>query len=247
MPNNDATTPASAPAGPARLRTIIIDDDPLARRTIKDVLQSAGFIVIAEAPTGREGIELVVHYRPDVVLMDVLMPGIDGIEATRLILERVPAARIVLLTSGDQEDVAMMGLRAGAVGFLRKDIDLEVLPRALAGTVDGEAAISRRLALQLIAQLRRTREGSIGMRPVRSPLSGREWEVLDMLCEGSGTEDIADTLVLSTETVRSHVKSILRKLGVSSRSEAIAAAIRLREDEPAPTRRTGPIPIPIPR
>jgi DNA-binding NarL/FixJ family response regulator len=241
--NNDPTTPASAPAGLARLRTIIIDDDPLARRTIKDVLQAAGFIVIAEAPTGREGIELVVHYRPDVVLMDVLMPGIDGIEATRLILERVPDARIVLLTSGDQEDVAMMGLRAGAVGFLQKDIDLDVLPRALAGTVDGEAAISRRLALHLIERLRRTREGSIGMRPVRSTLSGREWEVLDMLCEGSGTEDIADAFVLSTETVRSHVKSILRKLGVSSRSEAIAAAARLREEQPALNGRAGPIAI----
>jgi NarL family two-component system response regulator LiaR len=242
--NSDADTRPSVPEETTRLRTIIVDDDPLARRSIKDVLQSAGFIVIAEAPTGREAVELVVHYRPDIVLMDILMPGIDGIEATRLILERVPDARIVLLTSGVQQDVAMMGLRTGAVGFLQKDVDLEALPRALAGTVDGEAAISRRLALHLIERLRRTREGSIGMRPVRSTLSGREWEVLDMLCEGSGTEDIADILVLSTETVRSHVKSILRKLGVSSRSEAIASAARLREEDPAPNGRAGSMPIP---
>jgi NarL family two-component system response regulator LiaR len=104
------------------------------------------------------------------------------------------------------------------------------LLRALAGTVDGEAAISRRMSRLLIERLRLTREGSIGMRPVRSALSVREWEVLDLLCEGSGTEDIADILAVSKDTVRSHVTNILRKIGVSSRSEATAAAARLREE-----------------
>jgi DNA-binding NarL/FixJ family response regulator len=237
------TAAATSAEEPTRLRTIIVDDDPLARRSIKDVLQAAGFIIIAEAPTGREAIELVVHYRPDIVLMDILMPGMDGIQATQTILERVPEARVVLLTSGVQDEMAIVGLRTGAVGFLNKDVDLEALPRALSGTMNGEAAISRRLALHLIERLRRTRESSLGMRPVRSTLSGREWEVLDMLCEGCGTEEIADILVLSTETVRSHVKSILRKLGVSSRAEAIAAAARLREEDPTSAPRPAGIPV----
>lgn len=218
------------PEAAPRLRTIVVDDDPLARRSVKDVLRESGFTVIAEAAGGREAIELVGHYKPDVVLMDVLMPGIDGIEATRKILERSPEAKIVLLTAGEEDELAMLGLRSGAIGFLRKDVDLQALPRALAGAVNGEAAISRRLALRLIEQLRKTREGTLGLRPVRSVLSGREWEVLDLLCAGAGTEEIADALVLSPETVRSHVKSILRKLGVSSRAEAVIAAARLREE-----------------
>jgi DNA-binding NarL/FixJ family response regulator len=238
-PDQHAHLRVNATEGPPRLRTIIVDDDPLARLSIKDVLQAAGFIVIAEATTGREAVELVIHYHPDVVLMDILMPGMDGIEATRQILERVPAARVVLLTSGVEDELAITGLRTGAVGFLNKDVDLDALPRALTGTVNGEAAISRRLALQLIERLRHTRESSTGMRPVRSTLSGREWEVLDMLCEGLGTEQIADDLVLSVETVRSHVKSVLRKLGVSSRAEAIAEAARLREEDPGPFAQAG--------
>ncbi len=216
---------------PTRLRILVADDDPLARRSVKDTLRGAGFTVIAEAPSGREAVELALHYSPDVVVMDVVMPGMDGIEATRRIVAGNPELRVVLLTAGDDDALALAGLRAGAIGFLRKDVDLAALPRTLAGTLDGEAAISRRLAMRLVEWLRTTRESSIGLRPVRSTLSGREWEVLDLLCSGAGTEEIADTLVLSIETVRSHVKSILRKLGVGSRAEAIEAAARLREQD----------------
>ncbi len=219
------------PDAPPRLRILVVDDDPLARRSVKDILREAGFIVIAEAQGGREAIELALHYRPDVVVMDVVMPGIDGIEATQRIVARHPEQRIVLLTAGDNDEIAIAGLRCGAIGFLRKDVDLGALPRTLAGTLDGEAAISRRLAMRVVERLRTTREGTLGLRPVVSALSSREWEVLDLLCSGAGTEEIADGLVLSTETVRSHVKSILRKLEVSSRAEAIEKAARLREQE----------------
>lgn len=215
-----------------RPRVLVVDDDPLARRSMKDILREAGFTVIGEAASGREAIELTTHYLPDIVLMDVVMPGMDGIEATQRIIAGVPDQRVVLLTAGNDDDIAIAGLRCGAIGFLRKDTDLEALPRTLSGAIDGEAAISRRLALRLVERLRSTREGTLGLRPVRSTLSSREWEVLDLLCSGAGTEDIADTLVLSTETVRSHVKSVLRKLGVSSRAEAIVMAERLREDHP---------------
>ncbi len=219
---------------PERPRTIIIDADPLARRVTKDVLRQAGFIVVAEAPAGREGVELAAHYRPDLVVMEIRMPGLDGIQATRAIVERSPATKVILFTAALSAEDALAGLRAGAVGCLGKDVDMAALPRALQGTLHGEAAITRALAMDLITRLRATRENSLGMRPVRSNLSCREWEILDMLCQGLSTDDMADRLVLSKETIRSHVKSILRKLGVNSRAEAIVAAAHLREDAVAP-------------
>ncbi|MEA2144236.1 MAG: hypothetical protein QOI64_2666 [Solirubrobacteraceae bacterium] len=214
---------------PARLRIIIADDDPLARRVVRDALQDAGVIVIAEACDGREAVELARHYRPDVVLMDVIMSGIDGLEATRLIARDVPETQVLVLTASGDEDTGMLALRCGAAGFLSKDVDIDALPRALRGIRDGEAAISRQLTMRLVERFRRTRTDGAGMRPVQSVLSGREWEVLDHLCSGASTDDIADTLVLSTETIRSHIKNILRKLHVSSRAEAIAVARELRE------------------
>jgi two-component system, NarL family, response regulator LiaR len=211
------------------MRVIVADDDPFARRMIKDALQRAEVIVIAEAHNGHEAVELCLHYRPDVVVMDVVMPEIDGIAATRRILKEIPEQRIVILTSTDEEEeLGILGLRAGAVGFLSKELDIDVLPRALRGALDGEAVISRRLSMRLVEHLRRSPEGTSGMRPVKSPLTAREWEVIDLLYEGMSTEKIAGTLVLSTETVRSHVKNILRKLNAKSRAEAVATAQRMR-------------------
>ncbi len=218
-------------AAQPRLRILVVDDDPLARRSVTEILREARFTVIAEAKDGREAIELALHYRPDVVVMDVVMPGIDGIEATQRILAGNATQKIVLLTAGEDDELAIAGLRCGAIGFMRKDVDLGSLPQTLIGTLKGEAAISRHLAMRVIERLRSTREGTLGLRPVRSVLSSREWEVLDLLCSGEGTEAIADGLVLSIETVRSHVKSILRKLHVSTRAEAISLAARLREQE----------------
>jgi DNA-binding NarL/FixJ family response regulator len=210
------------------MRAIVADDDPFARRMIKDALHRADVVVIAEAHNGYEAIELCMHYRPDVVVMDVVMPEVDGIAATRRILKEIPEQRVVLLTSTDEEEMGLLGLRAGAVGFLSKDLDIDVLPRALRGAVDGEAVISRRLGMRLVEHLRRAPEGTTGMRPVKSPLTAREWEVIDLLYEGQNTDQIADSLVLSTETVRSHVKNILRKLNARSRAEAVEAAQRMR-------------------
>lgn len=211
-----------------RLRVIIADDDPFARRTVRDALQLAGIVVIAEATDGVEAVELVLHYRPEIVLMDVVMPRMDGIEATRRIISAAPETRVVMLTSTDDDDVGVLGLQAGAVGYLTKDIAPEVIPRVVRGAQEGEAAVSRQLSRRLLERLQSMPNSGLGVRPVRSPLTPREWEVLDLLCAGDGTEQIADRLVLSIETIRSHVKSILRKLGVSSREEAVALAPRLR-------------------
>jgi DNA-binding NarL/FixJ family response regulator len=213
----------------APLRTIVVDDDPLARRVVRDALQAAGIVVIAEASGGREAVELAAHYRPDVVLMDVAMPGMDGIEAVRRLADAAPDVRVVMLTASDDDEVGLLSLRVGAAGFLSKELDVAELPRALHAARSGEAAVSPQLTMRLIEKLRATREDGLGMRPVRSVLTSREWEVLDLLCQGASTEGIAEALVLSTETVRSHVKNLLRKLGVSSRGEAVALARRLRD------------------
>jgi two-component system, NarL family, response regulator LiaR len=225
-PRTDPGTETDEQVDP--LRVIIADDDALARRVLRDALQGAGIIVIAEAPDGREAVELAVHYRPDVVVMDVVMPVLDGLEATRRIVERAADVKVVMLTSTEDVDVGLVGLRAGAVGYLSKSLPPESLPAALAAARNGEAVVSRRMTTALVESVRRLREDGAGLRPVRSPLTPREWEVLDQLCEGRSTEEIADEMVLATETVRSHVKNVLRKLGVNSRAEAIALAPRLR-------------------
>jgi two-component system, NarL family, response regulator LiaR len=212
----------------APLRVIIADDDPLTRRALRDVLQEAGVVVIAEAGGGREAVELSRYYRPDVVVMDLVMPGVDGLEATRQIVEQAPDVRVVMLTSSDSEEIGLTTLRAGASGFLGKQVGLEALPRALHRAREGEAVVSRRLTMRLVESMRRVREDGAGMRPIHSPLTTREWEVLDLLCQHRSTDQIAETLVLSVETVRSHVKSVLRKLDVRSRREAVAVAERLR-------------------
>lgn len=210
------------------LRVVIADDDAFARRVLRDGLQNAGFTVIAEATDGREAIELATYYSPDVVVLDLVMPGIDGIEATRRITEQAPGSKVIILTSNSDDDAGVTGLRAGAVGFLSKEMDLDALPRALESAHRGEAVVSRRLTMTLVERIRGLRPDGVGMRPVRSSLTSREWEVLDLLCDGRSTDDIADELVLSVETVRSHTKNIFRKLSVGTRDEAVSLAAKLR-------------------
>jgi len=212
----------------ARSRVIIADDDPFARRVIKGALQAGGVTVVAEAKDGREAVQLALYYRPDIVLMDVVMPGLDGILATRQILKANPGQLVVVLTGADEDEFGLLALRAGAVGFLSKDADIGGLARALAGVRQGEAAISRSMTRRLIERYRGTADDASGMRPIKSPLTAREWEVIDLLKPGRSTDDVAETLVLSPETVRSHVKNIMRKLDVHSRADAVAAAERLR-------------------
>jgi NarL family two-component system response regulator LiaR len=210
------------------LRTIIADDDPLVRRLIRDTLQRGGVIVIAEASTGREAVELALFYRPDVVVMDYMMPEMDGIEATRRIYEQDPAIRVVVLTGAGDEELGLRALRAGGAGYLSKEVELEALPRALRGTLEGQAAISRELAMKLIERYRSAPRDGAGLRPVRSRLTDREWEVLDLLSTGATTDEIAKNLVLSPETVRSHLKNLYRKLEVNSREQAVQTAAQMR-------------------
>jgi NarL family two-component system response regulator LiaR len=211
------------------LRVIVADDDALARRMIKDSLQAAGIVVVAEARTGRQAVELTLYYHPDVVLMDVVMPELDGIAATTIIVREQPDQLVVILTSSEEDEMGLVGLRAGAVGYLTKgELDVQGLPQALEGARSGDALVSPRLTMALVKQLRALPKGATGMRPVKSPLTAREWEVIDLLSEGLTTDEIAESLVLSAETIRSHIKNLMRKLGAHSREAAIDAARRMR-------------------
>ncbi|HKH40979.1 MAG TPA: response regulator transcription factor [Solirubrobacterales bacterium] len=211
------------------IHIVIGDSDPLARRVVREALQDrSGFVIPGEASTGPEAVELCLYYRPQVALLEVSLPEMDGLAATRQILAAAPEVRVLIFSWRDAEETQLEALRAGASGFLSKDVRVETVPRAVQSLVRGEAVISRTLTMRLIDRLRRLPEGGAGMRPVRSPLTSREWEVLDLLSQDKDTKDIAETLVLSEETVYTHAKNLLRKLDVHSRREAIEAAQRLR-------------------
>jgi DNA-binding NarL/FixJ family response regulator len=160
--------------------------------------------------------------------MDAAMPELDGILATRQILKVVPHQLVIMLTEVDDDDLGLLALRAGAAGFLSKDVDINALPRMLKGVAAGEAAVSRRMTKRVIEQLWNAPPGaSSGMLSIKSPLTPREWEVIDRLKAARSTREIAAELTLSPETVRYHVKNILRKLRVHSRREAVAMADRI--------------------
>jgi DNA-binding NarL/FixJ family response regulator len=209
-------------------RVVVADDDALARRVLADTLEAAGIAVVAQVADGAAAIEAVERCCPDVVVMDLAMPGVDGVAATRAIRERRPETVVVVLTGSRQEEDALRSLRAGAAGYLSKDLDLESLPRAILAASHGEAAISRVLAMRLVEDLRRQAPEGMGLRPVRSALTAREWEILDQLSAGRTAEEIARSLVVATDTVRSHIKSVYRKLGVHTRVEAAEKARALR-------------------
>jgi NarL family two-component system response regulator LiaR len=211
------------------LRILIADDDALARRAIRGALEDyPRYEICGEAVSGSEAIRLASVRRPDVIVMDVVMPELDGIAATRRILRSMPDTKVIVFSATTDDDLALLALRAGATGYLTKGTDLAALPRVLNRVIEGEVAIPRSLATQLIDRLRLGPDGSEGVRPVRSDLTAREWEVLDLLCAERRTSEIAEELEMSVETVRSHVKHILRKLGVHSRAEAVHAAEGMR-------------------
>ncbi len=216
---------------PQRLRVVIADPDPLARRVVRDELQSRPtFVVAAEASDGVEALELSRHYRPDLLLIESALPRIDGVAVTKQLQREAPEVRVVMLAVDSDDETQLRALRAGAVGYLTKEQGLTAVPTALEAVAGGQAAISRTLTMQLIERLRAVPEAGTGMRPIKSNLTPREWEVLDLLVSGATTQEIADTLFLTADTVYSHVKNIMRKLNVHSRSEAVEAAARLVTD-----------------
>ena len=231
-PTNDGpgvhVQPDAAPE--ERVSVIIADSDPLSRRVIRDVLQNApGIVVAAEATDGVETVELVRHYQPAVLITELKLGRVDGLTVVRKLREEAPDVKVIVFTVMPDDDQAIAVLRAGAVGVLSKDVPVESLARAVRGAHRGEAAISRTLMTTILDRMRRIPEGMIGMRPVKSTLTPREWEVLDLVSNGSSTHDVANKLVVTDDTIYSHMKNVMRKLDVHTRAEAVALAEGLRQ------------------
>jgi DNA-binding NarL/FixJ family response regulator len=205
------------------IRVLIADDHPPTRAGVKAALERGEFVVCGEAVDARSAIDAARRERPDVCLLDIHMPG-NGVRAAETIAREVPEAAVVMLTVSRTDIDLFDALRAGASGYLLKDIDPARLPLALEGVLNGEAALPRRLVALLIEEFRerkrRRRIPLLGRHGVT--LTDREWEVLDLMRQGLSTEDIAHRLFISPVTVRTHVSAILRKLRVPSREAALA-------------------------
>jgi two-component system nitrate/nitrite response regulator NarL len=214
--------PAERPV--AARSMVLVDPDPLARSATRAAIaECAHLVVVGEASSAEEAVRLCTELSPDVALLELETVPRQGAQLVRELgeLRRPP---LVLAFTQLSEDEALIGaLRAGAAGFLSKDAGTDALMRAVDAVLRGEVAISRTAAMRVVSTLRRARQRGTGMRPVRSELTAREWEVFDLMSEGASTRAMAERLVLTEATVYSHVKSILRKLGVHSRAEALAA------------------------
>jgi DNA-binding NarL/FixJ family response regulator len=207
------------------LRVMLVDDHALVRSAVRGALAAPDIEVVAEASSAEAAVDLALRERPDVILLDVDMPGMSGLQLIRELRPRLPDTQIVMLSvSGDERNV-LEAMRHGASGYLTKDLGPEALQRAVRGIRDGDLAMSRRMAART---LRRFIEGGSASAEgsALSVLSSRELQVLGNLADGLTDREIAEALVISPRTVESHVSSILRKLEVRNRAEA---AMRYRE------------------
>jgi DNA-binding NarL/FixJ family response regulator len=204
-------------------RVLIVDDHPLTREALATLLSGCDFDVVGQASDGEEAIGLASELRPELVLLDLSMPGLDGLAALPRLRAAAPDCEVVVLTASGTEENLLAAIRAGAAGYLLKSEPPERIVEFLRGAVRGEAALSGEVARRLLEQVRDG--GHRGGVPdeIAATLSAREVEVLLLLDEHLGTDDIARRLFISEHTVRSHVKSLLHKLHVSSRREALEA------------------------
>lgn len=203
-------------------RILIVDDHPLTREALASLLAQHGFEVVGQASDGGEAVALASRLRPDLVLLDLTMPGMDGLTALPHIREASPEAEVVVLTASGTEENLLAAIRAGAAGYLLKSEPPERIADFLRGVANGEAALSGSVARSLLERVRvGGRLGGGVPNDIGGRLSAREVEVLLLLDEHLTTDQIASRLYISEHTVRSHVKSLLRKLGVSSRREAL--------------------------
>ena len=209
-------------------RVLLVDDHPLTRAALSALLQQHGFEVAGEAADGDEAIARAGDLHPDLILLDLSMPGLDGLSALPTLREAAPDCEVVVLTASGTEENLLAAIRGGAAGYLLKSEPPGRIAEFLRGVARGEAALSGAVARRLLEQVRDGRHNSGVPDAIAGALSAREVEVLLLLDEHLGTDEIAKRLFISEHTVRSHVKSLLRKLGVSSRREALEALATAR-------------------
>ncbi len=221
-----AASPPTAPSpgppdGPRRIRIVVVDDHTLFRRGITALLARVpDFDVVGEAADGFEGIRAVASARPDVVLLDLHMPGITGVEATKAMLRDGPGVHVVMLTVSEEPEDLMACLRAGALGYLLKNIDSDFLVASIRRAADGDSVMSPEMTGKLMREVRG------GAAPAAGPaLSPREREIIGCLARGASNKEIARELDIAESTVKIHVQHILRKLDLSSRVQVAVWAI----------------------
>ncbi|MFN2627474.1 MAG: response regulator [Gaiellaceae bacterium] len=204
------------------VRILIVDDHPLTREALSSLLNQHGFDVVGEASDGQAAIVAAERLQPDLVLLDLSMPGLDGLNALPRIRSAAPDCEVVVLTASGTEENLLTAIQGGAAGYLLKSEPPERIAGFLRGAAQGEAALSGVVARRLLDRVRNgSGRGSGVPDEIASALSARELEVLLLLDEHLGTDEIAKRLFISEHTVRSHVKSLLRKLNVSSRRDAL--------------------------
>lgn len=209
-------------------RVLIVDDHPLTQEALASLLTQHGFEIVAQASSGDEAIRQAAKQQPDLVLLDLSMPGMSGLEALPEIRRVAPGSEVVVLTASGTEENLLRAIKGGASGYLLKTEPPARIVEFLRGVVNGEAALSGSIARHLLEQVRDGRHDHAVPDEISALLSARELEVLLLLDEHLGTEDIARRLFISEHTVRSHVKSLLHKLGVSSRRQALEALSKAR-------------------
>jgi DNA-binding NarL/FixJ family response regulator len=198
------------------IRILIVDDHPVVRDGIRGVFTGdPAFEVVGEAANGREAISRTEVFHPDVVLMDLRMPELDGVAATREIVDRDLGAQVLILTTYDTESDVLPAIEAGATGYLLKDTPRDELRRAVQAAAAGESVLSPPVARKLLGQVRR---------PTRDTLSEREMEIIVMVARGATNKRVASQLFISEATVKTHLLHIYEKLGVNDRAAAVAAA-----------------------
>jgi DNA-binding NarL/FixJ family response regulator len=208
----------------ASISLLIVDNHTLFRQGLVSLLQSEpGYKVLGEASSGEEALRLIPELRPDVVLMDVKMPGIGGVEATRRLLEGDPEARVLMLTVSEEEEILFAAIQAGARGYILKNADAGELLEAIQRVHAGEAMLSPAMTLRLLQTLK---SGGIPAPLPELPLTSREQDVFHLLAQGASNRQIAETLMITENTVKTHVRNILEKLELHSRTEVAAFARR---------------------
>ena len=205
------------------VRLLICDDHAIVRKGLRALLATRpGIEVVGEAADGQQAIELAQDLRPDVILMDLVMLVVDGIEATRSITAQVPGARILVLTSFTAGDKVFPAIKAGALGYLLKDCGPDELVRAIHQVAKGEPSLEPDIARKLLLELHRPAKEP----PTADPLTEREVEVLRLLAQGLSNRQIAEQLVVTERTVCTHVSNILGKLHLASRTQAALYALK---------------------
>ena len=207
------------------IRLLIIDDHEMVREGLKAMLSTEpDFSIVGDAANAEESFALIERLRPDILLLDVRLPGTSGIEICRVVTERYPETAVIFLTTFTDEPLVEQCIKAGARGFIVKDIERFDLKRSIRAVARGEAAIDTKAAVAVLAQLRRAPQNK--NEPVQEPLSSQQIVILRLVAQGLSSREIATRLYLSENTVKGYVQEILHRLGVKNRTEAVMVAVK---------------------